>query len=272
MRSSEPLGILFPPIVMSSRTLSPSYYVHFLLSQRNVPLDVAAFLVFEVFLLGMDNAANTTAWALLFLTLNPVIQEKLYQEIRDWCSDKGCKTVRAEDVSKLQYLQAVLKETLRMTPIAPVVPRMAVNDTTIGGNKIPRGSELLINVYAVHYDSELCLELHQFMPKRFLPSSKPGTKEATKGGTRDDGGGDVLANKVTDKSFLPFGGGMKSCAGMEVGKLQVAFTVANLVNAFRWSPGAAAAGEGQHPTEEHLSFVLMMKNPFAARITPRSHV
>ena len=59
---------------------------------------------------------------------------------------------------------------------------------------------------------------------------------------------------------------------MEVGKLQVAFAVANLTNAFRWSPEAAAAGEGHHPTEEHLSFVLMMKNPLGARITPRSHV
>ncbi|KAJ8618947.1 hypothetical protein MRB53_015133 [Persea americana] len=67
-------------------------------------------------------------------------------------------------------------------------------------------------------------------------------------------------------SYLPFGAGMRACAGMDVGKLQLAFSVCNLVYAFHWSN--AVVREKPDLTED-LTFVLAMKTLLQARIVPR---
>ncbi|RWR90100.1 putative CYP719 [Cinnamomum micranthum f. kanehirae] len=192
----------------------PNCYAHFLLSQR-FPREVTIFSIFEVFVLGLDSTGSTTMWALGLLVHNQKAQQKLYQEIRDHatCTEKGI--VKVEEVGKLEYLQAVVKETMRMKPIAPLaVPHKAARDTT----------------------------------ERFMESSKE------------------FLGKRGQCSFLPLGAGMRACAGMEVGKLQLPFAVSNLVNAFHWSN--AVEGEESNLSED-FSFVLPMKTPLEARIVPR---
>ncbi|KAJ8618959.1 hypothetical protein MRB53_015145 [Persea americana] len=141
-------------------------------------------------------------WALGLLVNN---QEA--QQIRDHatCTEKGI--VKVEEVGKLEYLQAVVKETMRMKPIAPLaVPHKATRDTTLDGLHV--------------WD-----ELDRFKPERFMESSKE------------------FLGKRGQYPFLPFGVGMRACTGMEVGKLQLPFAVSNQVNAFHWSN----AVEGEEP-------------------------
>uniref|UniRef100_A0AAU7PIV5 Cytochrome P450 CYP719A3 n=1 Tax=Asarum sieboldii TaxID=76098 RepID=A0AAU7PIV5_9MAGN len=232
--------------------LSPSppqnSFLDVLLSQ-NLPEEVTIFCIFEVFLLGVDSTASTTAWALAFLIHHQDVQEKLHREISDYHrKEGGKKIVKAEDVSKLQYLQAVVKETMRMKPIAPLaVPHKTTKDTKLNGRSVGKGTQVVVNIYSVHYDPKVWTEPERFSPERFLAGGvKQGKNE-----------------KLQDQSFIPFGGGMRTCAGMELGKLQVALAVANLVGAFRWAP--AVASELPDMSEE-MTFVLMMKNPLAARI------
>nr|ANY58159.1 putative CYP719 [synthetic construct] len=224
----------------------PNSYLHFLLSQ-NHPEEVIIFCIYEVYLLGVDSTSSTTAWALAFLVREPAVQEKLYQELSNFVGDRqqmGC-AVKVEDVNKLQYLQAVMKETMRMKPIAPLaIPHKACKDTSLGGNKVDKGTRVMVNLHALHHNPKVWKEPNTFKPERFLE----------------------LKDKEMEQSFLPFSAGMRTCAGMELGKLQFGFALANLVNAFQWT----CVADGKLPDmSDLLGFVLFMKTPLEARIVPR---
>ncbi|RWR90116.1 LOW QUALITY PROTEIN: S-canadine synthase-like protein [Cinnamomum micranthum f. kanehirae] len=201
----------------------PNCYAHFLLSQ-NFPIGVTISSIFEVFILGLDSTGSTTMWALGLLVHNQEAQQKLYQEIRDHatCTEKGI--VKVEEVGKLEYLQAVVKETMRMKPIAPLaVPHRAARDTTLDGLHVAEGT-----------------------------TTKCGMNRS--GSSRSESSKEFLG-KRGQYSFLPFGAGMRACAGMEVGNLQLLFAVSNL---------------GEEPNlSEDFSFILAMKTPLEARIVPR---
>ncbi|KAF5207533.1 (S)-canadine synthase [Thalictrum thalictroides] len=116
--------------------------------------------------------------------------EKLYQEIRKTLNDVDL--VRIEDVSKLKYLQAVVKETMRMKPIAPfAIPHKTAKETTLMGTKVAKGTSIMVNLYALHHNPDIWTEPYKFIPERFMQG--------------EDGS---ATNKTMEKSFLPFGAGM----------------------------------------------------------------
>ncbi|KAF8406324.1 hypothetical protein HHK36_008410 [Tetracentron sinense] len=240
---------LIGPYISSHRSSSPNNcYLHFLLSQ-DFQEEVVISSLFDLFLLGVDSTSTTIAWALAFLIHNPQIQHKLYEEV----GRSGSGTISIEEVTKLQYLNAVVMETMRMKPIAPLgVPHKAARDSNIMRTKVVGGSTVVVNLYALLHDPTVWAEPHRFMPERFLTSLKNGN--------------DGSLVEAIERSFLPFGAGRRVCAGMEVAKLQAGLTIAHLVNDFHWS----SAVEGQLPDlTEDLTFVLTMKTPLMARIIPR---
>nr|ANY58180.1 putative CYP719 [synthetic construct] len=226
-------------------------YLHFLRTQ-NYPEEVIIFAIFEAYLLGVDSTSSTTAWALAFLVREPNVQEKLYQELKNFTTNNDRKMLKVEDINKLQYLQAVIKETMRMKPIAPLaIPHKACKETSLMGSKVDKGTRVMVNIYALHHNQKVWKEPYKFMPERFLET--------------DNQDGNV--GKAMEQSLLPFSAGMRICAGMELGKLQFTFSLANLVNAFKWS----CVSDGVLPDmSDQLGFVLLMKNPLEARIVPRS--
>nr|QQS74306.1 cytochrome P450 dependent monooxygenase [Piper nigrum] len=236
-----------------SRPAPPGSYLHFLLS-TDAPESMIIFRIFEVYLLGVDSTASTTTWALAFLVSNQQAQEKLHNELAQYCASQNNQNIKAEDVGKLSYLLGVVKETMRMKPIAPLaVPHKTLKETMLDGKRVAAGTTVVVNLYAVHYNPKLWPEPEQFRPERFVIGASGG-----------NGGG---SSEYMLQSYLPFGGGMRACAGMEVGKLQVAMVVANLVMSFKWLPEA----EGKMPDlAEDMTFVLMMKKPLAAKIVPRA--
>ncbi|XP_058075593.1 (S)-canadine synthase-like [Magnolia sinica] len=240
----------------SSDSPCPNCYLHFLLSQ-DLPEQVVIFNIFELFLLGVDSTSTATAWALAFLIRDPAIQQKLYEEINESGTEN---TVSVQAVSKMQYLHAVVKESMRMKPIAPLaVPHKAVKDSTLMGTKVMEGTSVLVNLYAVLYDPNVWHEPHRFMPERFLHPLKDGS-----GNDGSNAAAHLL--RAMERSFLPFGAGRRICAGIELAKIHIALTLANLVKNFEWH----CEFEGQLPDlTEDLTFVLRMKTPLAACIKPR---
>ncbi|KAF8406326.1 hypothetical protein HHK36_008412 [Tetracentron sinense] len=205
--------------------------------------------LFDLFLLGVDSTSTTIAWSLAFLIHNPQMQRKLYEEV----GRSRSETITVEEVSKLRYLNAVVMETMRMQPIAPLgVPHKAARDSNIMGTKVVEGSTVVVNLYALLHDPTVWVEPHRFMPERFPTSLKNDNDSSLVG--------------AMERSFLPFGAGRRICAGMELAKPQVALTIAHLVNDFHWS----SAVEGQLPDlSDDLTFVQTMKTPLVARIMPR---
>ncbi|KAG9450937.1 hypothetical protein H6P81_010902 [Aristolochia fimbriata] len=234
------------------------YYLQFLLSQ-GFPLEVVIFNIYEMFLLAVDSTSMTIAWALGFLIHDQQIQDKLYKELisREYGKEGA---LGMEQVSKMKYLQGVVKESARLRPIAPLaIPHKAVKDTTLKGERVEAGTTVMVNLYAVLHDPAIWKEPNRFHPERFLENN-------SNGGEGEGVWKEEIATTAMEKSFLPFGAGRRICAGMELAKPHMALTLGNLVKAFQWS----TAIEGELPDlSEDSTFVLGMKTPLLARVVPR---
>ncbi|KAI3855297.1 hypothetical protein MKX03_015650 [Papaver bracteatum] len=245
--SEEAANLILPYIASKP---SKNTYLHFLVSQEYSE-DVIVSAVLEIFSMAADSTAATTVWALAFLVREQDIQEKLYLEIKNVTG--GNRPLQVADVKKMSYLQAVIKETLRMKTVGPMaIPHKASKDTSLMGRKIDKGTQVMVNLYAIHHNSDVFPKPYKFMPERFL-------KDVNSDGSLGD-------REKMESSLLAFGAGMRVCAGTDIAKLMIAFAIASLVNEFKWN----CVSDGQLPDlSEDLSFILLMKNPFEARITRR---
>ncbi|GJN31513.1 hypothetical protein PR202_gb19922 [Eleusine coracana subsp. coracana] len=125
------------------------------------------------------------------------------------------RLVTEGDILNLPYLQAIVKETMRMHPVAPLLtPRLSREDTSFGGYNIPAGTWVLINVWAIGRDPKVWESPMEFRPERFVGSSV-----------------DV---KGQDYELLPFGSGRRMCPGIGLGLKMVYLALANLLHAFAW--------------------------------------
>ncbi|KAI3853264.1 hypothetical protein MKX03_028509 [Papaver bracteatum] len=225
-------------------------YLHFLTSQEYSE-DVIISAILEIYGLAADSCASTIVWALTFLVREQEIQEKLYCKIKN--TTGGTRPVKIADLKKMPYLQAVVKETLRMKCVGPMaIPHKATRNTSLMGKKIDKGTQVMVNLYAIHHNSEVFLEPFKFMPERFL---KDVNSDASLGD-----------REKMENSLLAFGAGMRVCAGMDIAKLIVSFSIASMVNEFKWG---CVSDEKLPDLTEDLSFILLIKNPLEARITRR---
>jgi cytochrome P450 len=124
---------------------------------------------------GHETTATTLAWAFDLLLRHPHELEQLEAEIE---SGEGG-----------EYLDAVIKETLRIRPVVPGVVRKLTTPLDIGGRHFPAGVRLAPNIYLTHRRADVYPEPARFDPERFL-------------------------NRPPDTySWLPFGGGIRRCLG-----------------------------------------------------------
>ncbi|XP_065878611.1 flavonoid 3'-monooxygenase-like [Euphorbia lathyris] len=174
-------------------------------------------LLLNMFTAGTDTTSSTVEWAIAELIRHPKILTQLRREL-DTIVGPG-RLVTELDISKLTYLQAIVKETFRLHPSTPLsLPRMAAESCEINGYHIPKGSTLLVNVWAIARDPDVWNEPLEFQPERFLA-----------GGERPNA--DL---KGTDFEVIPFGAGRRICAGMNLGLVMVHMLIASLVHGFEW--------------------------------------
>ncbi|KDP38425.1 hypothetical protein JCGZ_04350 [Jatropha curcas] len=96
-------------------------------------------------------SATTLAWAISLLLNNPHALKKAQEELDFQVGTQ--RLVNESDIKNLAYLQAVIKETLRLYPVAPLSgPREAMEDCTIAGYHVPAGTRLILNVWKIQRD------------------------------------------------------------------------------------------------------------------------
>ncbi|XP_046543385.1 cytochrome P450 3A41-like [Haliotis rubra] len=165
----------------------------------------------HIFLLaGYDTTSNALTFTAYLLAKHPEIQEKLYQSIRTHIGDK--KPTYA-DVTKLQYLENVFLETLRLYPPATRITRVPAKSTNINGYHIPAGLPIIIPVYAIQHDPEFWSDPEKFDPDRFLPENK---------------------HELHNYMWMPFGVGPRNCLGMRLALLEAKMAIVALVQNFRF--------------------------------------
>ncbi|OIT35534.1 PREDICTED: cytochrome P450 93A3-like [Nicotiana attenuata] len=175
---------------------------------------IKAMLV-DIVIGGTDTVITTVEWVMAELLNNPEIMAKIQQELRNAV---GMNNIAEEShLLKLHYLDAVLKETLRLHPALPLlIPKHPSKSATVGGYKIPEGTKVFLNVYAIHRDPQVWENPLEFQPERFLSHSTN------------------LNYSGNNFKYLPFGSGRRICAGLPLAEKMLMFVLASLLHSFDW--------------------------------------
>ena len=203
----------------------------------------------EIVSAGTDTSATTLEWALLHLVTDQNIQEKLYEEVVGAVGKNG--VVEEDDVTKMPYLEAIVKETLRRHPPRHfLLSHAAVKDTELGGYDIPSGAYVEFYTAWVTENPEIWSDPSEFRPERFLPGGDGVNADWT--GTRG----------VT---MLPYSAGRRICPAWSSGILHINLMLARMIHSFKW---ISAPDSPPDPTETY-AFTVVMKNSLKAQIISR---
>ncbi|XP_022950467.1 cytochrome P450 CYP736A12-like isoform X2 [Cucurbita moschata] len=170
-------------------------------------------IMLDILAAAMDSSATTVGWAMLELIRHPHIMKKMQDELEKVVGLN--RLVEESDLKNLEYSAMVVKEILRLHPLAPLlVPHESVEDCTVDDFHIPKKSRIIVNAWAIGRDPSAWIDPEKFIPDRFI-----GCQVDVKG-----------------KNFqlIPFGAGRRSCPGMQLGLIMVNLLLAQLVHCFDW--------------------------------------
>ncbi|KAI5056281.1 hypothetical protein GOP47_0028099 [Adiantum capillus-veneris] len=184
---------------------------------ENLERDHAKTIIMELISASIDTSSTVLDWAMAELVKTPQAMIRVQMELD--CVTKGeRRMIREEELGNLVYLQAVLKETMRLHPPGPIMaPRVSIEECEVGGYIIPKGSMLLSNMWAIGHDPKIWEDPERFIPERFLTE---------KGALID-----FFGNHF---ELLPFGTGRRICPGLPLAIPLIHSTLANLVHYFEW--------------------------------------
>ncbi|XP_016648274.1 PREDICTED: cytochrome P450 CYP736A12-like [Prunus mume] len=127
-------------------------------------------IIFDMLVGSIDTSSVTVEWALAELMRHPKAMKKVQKELEDVVG-LG-RMVEESDLGKLDYLSMVVKETMRLHPVGPLlIPHAATEDCTVNGYDIPKKSRVIINAWAIGRDSSAWTDAEEFIPERFEGSN-----------------------------------------------------------------------------------------------------
>jgi len=197
-------------------------------------------------LAGTDTTAGTLAWSLSLLLNNREVLKKAIQELD---TQIGMENMAIKsDLAKFEYLQAIIKETLRLYPPGPLsLPHESIEDCTIGGYHVPAGTRLLTNLSKLQRDPILYSDPLEFRPERFLTTHK-----------------DVDV-KGQHFELIPFGAGRRICPGITFSLQLMQITLATLLHGF----DIVTPDGGPVDMVEHCGLTNVKASPLQVIFTPR---
>lgn len=203
---------------------------------------------------GTDTSAVTTEWAMAELINHPNVIEKARYEIDSVVGKE--RLVNESDIDKLPYLQAIVKETLRLHPAGPLIGRESTENCVIGDYEIPAKTRLLVNVWAIGRDPKHWENALEFQPERFL--------------NEDGSVNSQLDVRGQHFHYLPFGSGRRGCPGTSLALHFVQTNLASMIQCFDWK---LCGGENSIvDMEEGRGISLRRANPLicipVARLKP----
>lgn len=161
---------------------------------------------------GYEKVALQTFYTLLLLAIHGEVQEKVYNEIIE---NLPHEKIEYASLRNLSYLDMVIKESMRLLPCVGLIGRRTQKEVEIGGRKIPKNIQLMINLFNLHRRKDIWGEdADQFNPDRFLPENE---------------------EKRPSNCFLPFSTGLRDCIGKEFSILAVHTIVIKLLKNYKLS-------------------------------------
>lgn len=193
---------------------------------------------------GTDAPSSTIEFAMAEIMKNPQVLKKAREELAVVVGEENI--VEESHIQNLLYLQAIMKETLRFHPALPLLaPHCPSKTTVVSHYTIPKGSQVLINAWAIHRDPYSWEKPLEFRPERFLNNNW-------------DYNGSNL-------SYIPFGSGRRICAGTGLAERMILYLLASMLHSFDWK---LKKGENVDVSDK-FGVVLKKKTPLVAIPTPR---
>jgi geraniol 8-hydroxylase len=191
---------------------------------------------------GTDTTSSTIEWAMAELLQNPENLKRAKAELEQRIG-KG-KLIQESDIPELPYLRAIVKEAMRIHPVLPLLlPRKVETDVEVCGYTVPKGSQVLVNAWAIGKDPSIWKNPTTFMPERFLESEV-----------------DVRGQ---DFELIPFGAGRRICPGLPLAIRMVPVVLGSLINSFDWKLEGGIAPE-ELDMEDKFGLSLQKAQPLRA--------
>ncbi|THG05446.1 hypothetical protein TEA_001841 [Camellia sinensis var. sinensis] len=198
---------------------------------------------------GSDTTTATLTWAISLLLNHPTALKTVQQEIDMYIGHGKLRRVDESDTKNLVYLQAIIKETLRLYPSGPLsIPRESIQDCHVSGYYVPKGTRLIVNIWKLHRDPRLWADPNEFRPERFLTSQAEV---------------DLRGRQF---ELLPFSAGRRSCPGSTLAYQMLHLILARLLQGFNL---AILPGNGKVDMSEGLGLSLPKATPLEVLVTPR---
>lgn len=197
--------------------------------------DVKAML-FDILAAGTETTKITVEWAMAELLRNPGVMAAVHAEMKAALPQEPKRMITEADVAKLPYLQAAVKESMRLHPVAPLLlPHLVVEEgVEIGGYAVPKGATVIFNSWSIMRDPAAWERPEEFLPERFLEKAELG----------------MWGKEV---KFIPLGTGRRLCPALPMVELLVPFMVASMLHALEWRLPQGMSPDQVDVTERYTS-------------------
>uniref|UniRef100_A0A0D3GJ43 Cytochrome P450 n=1 Tax=Oryza barthii TaxID=65489 RepID=A0A0D3GJ43_9ORYZ len=183
----------------------------------------------DLFSGGGETVATLLVWAMAELIRNPMAMQKATAEVRRAFALPGVVSEGEGTLGELRYLHLVIRETFRLHPPGPLLlPRECSEPCQVLGYDVPRGTQVLVNVWAIGRDERCWLAVagggspEEFWSERF------------------EDGAEAVDLRGNNFELLPFGAGRRMCPGVAFALANIELTLASLLFHFDWEvPGMA---------------------------------
>lgn len=201
----------------------------------------------DIFSAGLETVTSTIDWSILFMMLNPDCQKRVQAEIDDVIGRD--RLPELNDLAKMPYTEATIFEVLRRSNVVPLGNAHAtLENAEIGGYFIPKGTQVLPNLYGMNMDAKLWNEPEKFEPIRFLVGNQERAQKPD--------------------HFIPFSVGRRVCLGDLLAKMEVFLFLTGLLQKFNLS--VASEDRDKPPKIEGTIGLSNAPVPFRVAISSRT--
>ena len=164
--------------------------------------------VMTLFLAGHETTALALSWSWYLLATHPEMEKRFHAELAEVL---GGRAPNVSDLPKLKYTEMIAKETMRLYPPAYAVGREAIEETEIGGYRVPKGTQLFAFQWVTHRDPRYFDEPDEFKPERWENSEQ-----------------------IPKYAYFPFGAGPRQCIGNYFAMMEIVLLLATIGQRFRF--------------------------------------
>ncbi|XP_001638569.2 steroid 17-alpha-hydroxylase/17,20 lyase [Nematostella vectensis] len=173
----------------------------------------------DMIMAGSETPTMTLLWILYFLVKYPDVQVRAQKQVDD--VSRNVQPLAWEGRKRLPYLEAFIAEVLRITGVMPLaIQHLAMADTALAGYHIPKGTTVIVNLWAMGHDPKVWDAPMEFRPERFLDSRGGFSTASTEG-------------------FTPYGMGLRSCPGEQLARMELFLFTVRLLRMFEFRASEA---------------------------------